>query len=501
MYRYTETSQTTAEDFEFPMGLRLDKNNRWVILSDLIPWQQFEKKYATIFDEKIGAPAKPFRMALGALIIQKIQGITDQETIAQIKENPYLQSFIGLNIYENKAPFHSSMLVHFRKRITPEIIEKINQEIVLVALEKENNENEINKSNEDNKAENKGQLILDASAIPSDIAYPTDLRLLNQGREKLEKYIDKLYKPLKKKEGKKPRTDRKEARNSYLEIAKKRKTTRKQIRRGIKKQLKYVERNLGYIKELINRESSLNLLTKKERENLEVIKELYRQQKWMYEEKKQSIENRIVSIEQPYIRPIVRGKAGKSVEFGAKISISYISGYAFLDYVEWENFNESKYLVEQVEKYYKYMGYYPESIHVDKIYRTRENRKYCREKGIRMSGPKLGRPPKNISKEEKKQANLDEKIRNRVEGIFGVVKRRYGLNLIKTKLKETSETTIAMGFLVMNLMSLLSKVLKGLFWRFWQKQLKSAVLNKVNLYIRVISQSFGDTFKSVIYMV
>ena len=95
MYRYTETSQTTAEDFEFPMGLRLDKNNRWVILSDLIPWQQFEKKYATIFDEKIGAPAKPFRMALGALIIQKIQGITDQETIAQIKENPYLQSFIG----------------------------------------------------------------------------------------------------------------------------------------------------------------------------------------------------------------------------------------------------------------------------------------------------------------------------------------------------------------------------------------------------------------------
>lgn len=189
------------------------------------------------------------------------------------------------------------------------------------------------------------------------------------------------------------------------------------------------------------------------------------------------------------------------MEFGAKISISYISGYAFLDYVEWENFNESKYLVEQVEKYYKYMGYYPESIHVDKIYRTRENRKYCREKGIRMSGPKLGRPPKNISKEEKKQANLDEKIRNRVEGIFGVVKRRYGLNLIKTKLKETSETTIAMGFLVMNLMSLLSKVLKGLFWRFWQKQLKSAVLNKVNLYIRVISQSFGDTFKSVIYMV
>lgn len=99
---------------------------------------------------------------------------------------------------------------------------------------------------------------------------------------------------------------------------------------------------------------------------------------WMFENNQRSIEGRIVSISPPYIRPIVRGKARQAVEFGAKISISYVKGYVFLDKISWENFNESKYLEEQVELYYKNFGYYPKSIHVDKIYRTQANLKYCR---------------------------------------------------------------------------------------------------------------------------
>ena len=179
----------------------------------------------------------------------------------------------------------------------------------------------------------------------------------------------------------------------------------------------------------------------------------------MSEKKEKRIDDRIVSIEQPHIRPIVRGKAGKSVEFGSKISVSIQENFVFLDHVRWDNFNESQDLKEQVEKYYEYMGYYPESIHVDQIYRTRGNRAYCKEKGIRMSGKPLGRPPQNISKEKKKQAREDEKIRNRIEGKLGEGKRRYGLNRIMAKLPETSETVVAMSFLVMNLAYLYRQVL------------------------------------------
>ena len=326
-------------------------------------------------------------------------------------------------------------------------------------------------------------MILDASVTPSDIKYPTDLGLLNLARKILEKLIDKLYKPLKGFLEKKPRTDRKQARKRYLKVAKKKKVTNKERRKAIKQQLRYIQRNIGYIEDLITQGSTLDILTKKERENVETIKKLFEQQKWMYENNKRSIEKRIVSIQQPYIRAIVRGKAGSSVEFGAKIAISYIDGYVFLDEISWENFNESTYLKEQVEKYLEYTGYYPESIHVDKIYRTRDNRKYCQEKGIRMSGPPLGRPRKNISKEEKKQAREDERIRNRIEGKFGEGKRRYGLDLIKTKLKETSENKIAIIILAMNLMTLVRRVLKELFCLFWQKELKSGMFDKFYFYI------------------
>ena len=72
-----------------------------------------------------------------------------------------------------------------------------------------------------------------------------------------------------------------------------------------------------------------------------VLTEVYRQQLWLFENKKQSIEARIVSLSQPHIRPIVRGKAGKPVEFGAKLSASYIEEYVFLDRISWDNFNES----------------------------------------------------------------------------------------------------------------------------------------------------------------
>ena len=110
-------------------------------------------------------------------------------------------------------------------------------------------------------------------------------------------------------------------------------------------------------------------MNKKQYKTLLVLTEVYRQQQWLFDNNKQSIEDRIVSLSQPYIRPIVRGKAGKSVEFGAKLSASCFEGYVFLDRMSWDNFNESGDLKAQVEAYYRFTGYYPESVHADRIYR------------------------------------------------------------------------------------------------------------------------------------
>ncbi len=229
---------------------------------------------------------------------------------------------------------------------------------------------------------------------------------------------------------------------------------------------------MSHIEKLINEGASLSSLSPRQYKMLLVITEVYRQQLWMYENESKRIDDRIVSITQPHVRPIVRGKAGKPVEFGAKISVSCFDEYVFLDHLSWDNFNESGDLQKQIEEYKNYTGYYPDSVHVDKIYRTRANRAWCKERGIRLSGTPLGRKPKNVSKEATKQAQEDERFRNTIEGKFGQAKsgatplgfpeqgnahqdRRFSLNLVMTKLPETSETSIAITFLVVNLSKLL----------------------------------------------
>ena len=237
----------------------------------------------------------------------------------------------------------------------------------------------------------------------------------------------------------------------------------------MKKQLQYIKRNSAHIELLMVSVASLSWLSKRQYKMLLFVTELYRQQLEMWSNKKQSIPDRIVSLTQPHIRPIVRGTAGKPVEFGAKLSASCYNGYVFLDRLSWDNFNESGDLKEQIEEFKRDTGFYPESVHVDKIYRTRENRTYCRERGMRISEPTLGRPPAQLSKETKKQAQLDERIRNSIEGKFGQEKRRFSLNRVMAKLPSTSQTAMAITFLVINLSNLLWQIL-GSFLCLFQRR-------------------------------
>ncbi|MEH1916808.1 IS5 family transposase [Nostoc sp.] len=461
MYRKQGQNPISPENFEFPFSGKLSSDNRWVVLASLIPWAEFEDEYSDEFSIKMGAPAKPFRMALGALIIKEKLGISDRETVEQIKENPYLQYFIGMSSYSNETPFDGSMLVHFRERISVELVNQVNQQMVKKMLEATSSQ-ESEKKTELSKKEgstpkNRGKLILDATCAPGDISYPTDLELLNQVRKYTEKIIDFLYKQIKSQLEKKPRTYREVARKDYLQVAKKRRVSQKERSKAIKKQLQYIKRNFSHFEQLVLSGASLENLSNRQYKMLLIVAEVHRQQLWLYENKKQSIDDRIVSLTQPHIRPIVRGKAGKAVEFGAKLSASCFEGYIFLDHISWDNFNESGDLKSQVEAFKNFTGYYPESVHVDKIYRTRDNRAWCKERDILMSGPLLGRPPKNISKEKKKQALESERIRNYIEGKFGQAKRRFSLNRVMAKLSHTSQTAIAITFLVMNLSTHLSR--------------------------------------------
>ncbi len=198
MYRKSQNPDAPEEAFELPFEGKLCEENRWVILANLIPWAEFEEEYAQNFSEEMGAPAKPFRMALGALIIKEKLGISDRETVEQIKENPYLQYFIGEKSYRNEAPFDASMMVHFRQRIGRSLLQKINRRIVRQARGFQREESSTKKSEGvERRKENRGKLLIDATVAPADIKYPTDVELLNQARKTTELILDILYKSLK----------------------------------------------------------------------------------------------------------------------------------------------------------------------------------------------------------------------------------------------------------------------------------------------------------------
>jgi transposase, IS5 family len=220
MYRKAESVPSEPLDFELPNGCKLVEDNRWVKMAQLIPWLEFESDYAENFPTEMGAPAKSFRMALGALIIKEKLGISDIETVEQIRKNPYLQYFIGQLTYSNEPPFDPSLLVHFRQRISANLIKKVSERMVNKIRETNPNPPKKKKdSDAKNESTNQGKLIVDATCVPADISYPTDLGLLNLARVHTEKIIDILYKSLKGKIPKKPRTYRKIARKDYLGLA------------------------------------------------------------------------------------------------------------------------------------------------------------------------------------------------------------------------------------------------------------------------------------------
>jgi hypothetical protein len=248
-----------------------------------------------------------------------------------------------------------------------------------------------------------------------------------------------------------------------LAIAKQKRLSRKTLRRGIKQQLQYLRRNLGHIDQLLREipEGKRLPLPRWLLYRYWVIQHLYQQQWDMYQTQTNRCDNRIVSIGQPHVRPMVRGKRNKPVEFGAKLSVSLSGdGLAHVDILRWDAFHEGLDLTAQVETYRDRYGHYPERVLADPIYGTRSNRDYLKQRGIHFAGKPLGRPKQETDenrdqlKQAKAQRKQDYVQRIPIEGKFGQGKNGYGLNYIRAKRANTSFAWINSIFLVMNLLIL-----------------------------------------------
>jgi len=404
-----------------------------------------------------GRPGVSPRTVLGALIIKHIKCLDDRGTIEEIQENPYLQFFVGLNGFTTEPIFDPSLFVDIRKRIGNDVFDQLNKELIKSATAKEDIKHNTSPKKKDDtgKPRNKGKLQADATVADQYIKYPTDTDLLNKGRKLFEQIIDNLYEK-NNKQGKKPRTYRRIMDRAYLGFSKKRKKTKSEIRKMKHKLIENLGRDIKHINIMLDRfkqDGKPFPLVKQEYRQLLIITTLYGQQKEMYDTRTNTCNDRIVSIHQPHVRPIKRGKPNSDTEFGSKLGVSLDKGFARIDTLSWDAYNESSDLIKQVESYQKQHGHYPELVQIDKIYHTKENRRYLKERNIRLTAEPQGRKPtKNkLSNYQKRKKKKEATERNHIEGKFGQGKNAYNLNKIRAKLKNTSESWVSCIFFIMNL--------------------------------------------------
>lgn len=458
MIRYVSASQTSLKGFA-PFADNLDEGNRWVVLGRRLPWDELAAIYHRALSADKGRPSLDARRVIGAMIIKHTEKLDDRGTVQAVQENPYMQWFCGLSAFSTEKIFDPSLMVTLRKRMGAAAYEGMNQAILERVEEgrKKKASKEVGQEKDPEPPTHGGELKVDATVAPQQIAYPTDLDLLNTSRECTEALIDALSVHLELPV--KPRTYRQVARKAYLQVIKKKKRTHKEVRKAIGKQLRYLRRNLRTIDRLWTLSGTPWPLTYRQLRAYWVVQQLHAQQWHMHKENSHSVADRIVSIHQPHVRPIVRGKAAANVEFGAKLDVALCDGIAWPDHIGWDAHNESEWLMHHVERFKQRYGHYPEAVNVDGIYGTRENRAKLKALGIRFIGKALGRPSaESLTAQAKRALRKDMAQRNLIEGKFGQAKNAFGLGRIRARLKATSESWIAAIFLVMNLKVLIDQL-------------------------------------------
>ena len=468
----------------------LSKFNRWVKLADNLPWDKIEKEYnKRLRNRHNGAGNKPARMVVGALIVKHVENLSDEKTIQAIQENPYMQYLLGLPKFTEKPVFVPELFVSVRKRLDHEFFNLL----TLMLAEADGSKPKKGHTDEEGN-DHGGTMKIDATCCDAEVRYPTDCNLLEDGSNLIDRLLDKFctrHKIIK------PRTRRVESRQAFIQLTRKKRKGKKLIDKTKLVQIRCLQADFQTFFDFLGKYSS-NLLacfSRRDCKWLMAAIKMYDQQKMMFEQNVRSCADRIISIYQPHLRPIVRGKAKAKVEFGAKIGASIVNGYTYVDRLSWDAYNESSDLVAQMELYKLRFGMFPKEVQADKLYLGKENRKYIKACHVNCYNRPLGRPPKeeNDSHADDKKRAIGE--RNEIEGTFGTSKRVYRANNIRAKLDDTADTWIGACFFAKNVM----KFLRGLLCLISEKSgllgLKKRIFGIIDNLAGIFATPRGCTLK------
>ena len=293
----------------------------------------------------------------------------------------------------------------------------------------------------------------DATCYESHMRYPTDMKLLWESLEWLYRYICRHCVEL----GiRRPRNKYRNVAESYLSYCKKRKRKASRTKMLKRRMIRLLEKLLIQRDEIHREYGTLLRYTQDYQKRLSIIRKVLVQEKEMFVGKK--VRDRIVSIDRHYVRPIVRGKETKSVEFGAKVNNIQIDGISFIEHLSFKAFNEGIRLKDCIRMQQKLMNVRVRCVAADSIYANNANRKFCTKYGISTSFVRKGRAAKDESLRKVLRSELSKERATRLEGSFGTQKQHYSLSRIKARNRKTEILWIFFGIHTANAILMIDKV-------------------------------------------
>jgi len=454
------TKESKEHQFKFTddwfMVPELDESHVLFKIARSIDWVRLSAELSGFYCPDNGRPAKPSRAKVGLLIIKHLYQISDRDVVDLLKRDVYVQYLCDISFRRAQTFINPSSLSKFRGQISTEGIKIIEEEICRV----------INKV----KPPKGRRLVTDTTIVPANIAYPTDVSLLEKVRRKAVGFLDRA----KELGTKHYRTYKRVAKKIFIEHQKIRKHTIKTRKRAQKKVLQFASRNIRQLKEALHDlrehrtarepvgdETSIGEESdgtmpmaadcqqwqEEAKEFLQVADQILDQQKDLYH--CQEVKDRIVSVHQPHIRPMVRGKYPVNVEFGPKVLLNLYDDYLWLEDIQFNNVSDTQLLDCAIDGYQTRRGHIPSQLAADRGFWSKDNAKKARERGIMKVA--IENKGKSNYLKGKPFAKRLRRLRCKIEAKISLGKRNFGLNRCRYYMKHGEEIWIRLGLSAMNL--------------------------------------------------
>ena len=401
----------------------------------LLPLKEMEDELASHFPKKHSrgnTPMFPPDGEIALMFLKPYTGLSDDGLIEMLNGSIHMQMFCGVLIDPSRPIKDGKIVSAIRNRLAPRL-DIVRQQSVLY-------------KKWDSMLKDKDLCMSDATCYESHLRYPTDIKLMWECCEWLHKLLQKTC----REQGERlPRSKYNEVAKARLAYAKQRKPKKSATRRMQRRLLKLLGKLIGQRNCLCRLYAPVIHLSAEQDKRIMAIKEVHRQQTDHFNKKE--VKHRIVSIDRPYIRPIVRGKENKRVEFGAKVNNIQVDGISFIEHHSFEAFNEGTRLKQCVEYQESLTGVKVTRIGMDTIYANNENRKYCTERDITTNFVRKGPKPKDEQADISTARRIIGNLRATVmEGSFGNQKLHFGVGRIAARNRHSETLLLFFGIHMAN---------------------------------------------------